>query len=89
MDELIVKSEVEPLPYGFPPRERPIQIYLKYGIINLDKPRGPTSHTVTKWVREILGFKGKVGHSGTLEPHSGAGRSQGKWGTPNTPGEIY
>jgi predicted rRNA pseudouridine synthase len=36
------------------------------GIIVLDKPRGPSSHQVTAWVKEILGVP--VGHSGTLDP---------------------
>jgi H/ACA ribonucleoprotein complex subunit 4 len=38
------------------------------GVINLDKPRGPTSHEVTAWVRQMLGIK-KTGHAGTLDPH--------------------
>jgi len=37
-------------------------------IIVVDKPRGPSSHQVTAWVRDILGVE-KVGHSGTLDPH--------------------
>jgi H/ACA ribonucleoprotein complex subunit 4 len=42
-------------------RERP-----KTGIIVLDKPRGPTSHQVTAWVKEMVGTP--AGHSGTLDP---------------------
>jgi len=64
---LLVKEEAEPGPYGYRPRERPIDMYLDYGAINLDKPSGPTSHEVTRWVRTILGFPGRVGHCGTLE----------------------
>lgn len=40
---------------------------LRKGVINLDKPPGPTSHEVVAWIRDILGVK-KVGHSGTLDP---------------------
>lgn len=65
--EIIVKSEEETDPrYGHKPEERPINEYIKFGIINLDKPPGPSSHEVTAWVRKILGVK-KAGHGGTLE----------------------
>jgi len=67
-EELIVKSIAEPGPYGYRPYERPILFYIDYGIINLDKPRGPTSHTVTKLVKRILEYPGKIGHCGTLDP---------------------
>jgi H/ACA ribonucleoprotein complex subunit 4 len=40
---------------------------LDAGLINLDKPQGPTSHQVTAWVRDILGLK-RIGHGGTLDP---------------------
>ncbi len=36
------------------------------GIVIIDKPRGPTSHQVTAWVREMLGVQ--AGHTGTLDP---------------------
>ena len=52
---------------GIHPLERPIELYLSYGVINLDKPRGPTSHQVATWVRRILGVS-KAGHGGTLDP---------------------
>ncbi len=67
-EELIAKSIEEPGPYGYRPRERPLLFYLDHGIINLDKPRGPTSHTVTKLVKRILEYPGKIGHCGTLDP---------------------
>ena len=35
--------------------------------IVLDKPKGPTSHQVDYWVREITGIQ-RVGHVGTLDP---------------------
>jgi H/ACA ribonucleoprotein complex subunit 4 len=34
----------------------------------LDKPRGPTSHQVTAWARDLLGI-GAAGHAGTLDPN--------------------
>ncbi|MCI4368688.1 MAG: RNA-guided pseudouridylation complex pseudouridine synthase subunit Cbf5 [Thermoplasmata archaeon] len=34
----------------------------------VDKPRGPSSHQVTAWVRDIL-FVPKAGHAGTLDPN--------------------
>src|ERR1041385_9003717 len=37
------------------------------GILNLDKPRGMTSHDAVAAVRRILGIKA-VGHTGTLDP---------------------
>jgi len=42
---------------------------LKYtsGIILIDKPRGPSSHQVAAWVRELTGIL-QVGHTGTLDP---------------------
>jgi len=40
---------------------------LKYGLVALDKPRGPSSHEVVAWVRRILGVE-RAGHSGTLDP---------------------
>src|SRR5215813_9516184 len=37
------------------------------GILNLDKPRGITSHDAVAAVRRILGIRA-VGHTGTLDP---------------------
>ena len=53
--------------FGHYPDSRPIDTLLKYGVINLDKPSGPTSHQVSFFVSQILGVK-KAGHSGTLDP---------------------
>ena len=53
--------------YGSDPWNRSVEELLKFGIVNLDKPRGPTSHQVVSWVKEILGIK-KAGHGGTLDP---------------------
>jgi H/ACA ribonucleoprotein complex subunit 4 len=40
---------------------------MNYGVINLDKPSGPSSHQVASWVRDIFELE-KVGHGGTLDP---------------------
>jgi tRNA pseudouridine55 synthase len=39
------------------------------GILNLDKPRGMTSHDAVAAVRRILGIRA-VGHTGTLDPEA-------------------
>jgi len=56
-----------PLPYGCSPLARPIDEYLRYGILNLDKPVNPSSHEVVSWIKKIMGCE-KTGHSGTLDP---------------------
>ena len=67
--ETIIKAE-DPTDekYGRKPCERPIEEYIQKGVINLDKPAGPTSHEVTSWVKKILQIE-KAGHSGTLDPN--------------------
>ena len=54
--------------YGCRPEDRKTEDLVNFGIINLDKPQGPTSHQVTSYVRDILKVK-KCGHSGTLDPN--------------------
>lgn len=41
---------------------------LKYGVINLDKTSGPSSHEVVSWVKRMIPGCEKTGHSGTLDP---------------------
>jgi len=66
--KVIVKRESITNPdYGCNPNERPTEELVKYGIININKPRGPTSHQVSSYLKHILGIK-KSGHSGTLDP---------------------
>ncbi len=55
--------------YGVLPYQREIKNHINFGVINLDKPPGPTSHEVVAWVKKILGVD-KAGHGGTLEPAS-------------------
>ena len=53
--------------YGWIPSERPTEKYIEYGVINLDKPPGPTSHEVVAWIKRMFNIK-RAGHGGTLEP---------------------
>lgn len=65
---LIKSDELDSDPsYGCDPDKRGIENYIRLGIVNLDKPSGPTSHQVTSWVKDILHVE-KAGHSGTLDP---------------------
>jgi H/ACA ribonucleoprotein complex subunit 4 len=66
--KVIVRLDEEPGKYGFYPDKRPMDYHLNYGMVNLDKPSGPTSHQVSSWARDVLGLK-KAGHSGTLDPN--------------------
>ncbi len=48
-------------------RERPLEELLRFCIVNLDKPSGPTSFSAARLVARILGRK-KFAHFGTLDP---------------------
>jgi len=67
--EVLIKDEnAETNPdWGFPPEKRPIEMHIQFGVINLDKPPGPTSHEVVAWIKKILNLE-KAGHGGTLDP---------------------
>ncbi|MDO8517118.1 MAG: RNA-guided pseudouridylation complex pseudouridine synthase subunit Cbf5 [Nanoarchaeota archaeon] len=47
--------------------EKPISELLEFSVINIDKPSGPTSFSVSDFVRKELGLK-KTSHFGTLDP---------------------
>jgi len=67
-DRLNVRTaHYTPLPVGHSPLRRPIADYVRYGVINLDKPANPSSHEVVAWIKKILRVE-KTGHSGTLDP---------------------
>lgn len=53
---------------GTPPGERSVKQLLEFGIIPIDKPRGPSSHEVSSLVRKLTGAP-RTGHSGTLDPN--------------------
>ena len=65
--ELLRKRGLHDPKYGCKPSERPAKEYIRYGIINLDKPAGPTSHEVAAWVKRIMHLEA-IGHGGTLDP---------------------
>lgn len=53
---------------GCRPEERSTEEIINYGVVNINKPQGPTSHQASDYVQKILHIK-KSGHSGTLDPH--------------------
>lgn len=53
--------------FGKHPTERTSEELFNYGIINVDKPKGPTSHQVADYLKKILKIE-RTGHSGTLDP---------------------
>jgi H/ACA ribonucleoprotein complex subunit 4 len=65
---LLTKAEEETdLSHGCKPQERSPQDYIRFGVINLDKPSGPSSHEVAAWTKRLLNLK-HAGHGGTLDP---------------------
>ena len=68
MEDPLIKAESVTDPdHGCDPRERPIMEHIQKGVVNLDKPMGPTSHEIDSWVKKILHVE-KTGHGGTLDP---------------------
>jgi H/ACA ribonucleoprotein complex subunit 4 len=67
-DELNVRTgHYTPIPSGYTPLRRPLVEYVRYGVVNLDKPSNPSSHEVVAWIKRMLRLE-KTGHSGTLDP---------------------
>lgn len=64
----IVAAETDPR-WGSFPHERSIEELLMSGAVIIDKPRGPTSHQVVSWLKNILDIE-KAGHHGTLDPNT-------------------
>ena len=66
--EMFIKKNSETnWDYGQDPNKRNVEELINYGVINLNKPSGPTSHQVSDYVQRILNIS-KAGHSGTLDP---------------------
>jgi H/ACA ribonucleoprotein complex subunit 4 len=66
--KLLEKRQAETDPaFGCAPENRTAEVLLDFGIINLNKPAGPTSHQVSDYLQRILHIE-KAGHSGTLDP---------------------
>ncbi|MEF8776683.1 MAG: RNA-guided pseudouridylation complex pseudouridine synthase subunit Cbf5 [Haloarculaceae archaeon] len=49
------------------PEERSPADLLSFGVVNLDKPPGPSAHQVAGWVRDMTGQE-RAAHAGTLDP---------------------
>lgn len=64
--EVVVKFSCDTNPdYGHDPFNRPIEEHVRFGVVNLDKPPGPSSHEVVAWVKKMLNLE-RAGHGGTL-----------------------
>ena len=50
-----------------PPDDRDLDALRRFGVVNLDKPPGPSAHQVAAWVRDATG-QDRVAHGGTLDP---------------------
>jgi len=50
-----------------PPGTRSLPALLSFGVVNLDKPPGPSAHQVAGWVRDLAGVD-RAAHAGTLDP---------------------
>ena len=67
--KILVKTEFKTdSKLGCKPEERKTEEIINYGVININKCQGPTSHQVSDFVQKILHIN-KSGHSGTLDPH--------------------
>jgi tRNA pseudouridine55 synthase len=50
-----------------PPAERSTEQLCAFGVVNLDKPPGPSAHEVSAWTRDLVGTE-RAAHAGTLDP---------------------
>lgn len=67
-EEILIRKESSTdNSFGCFPEKRDMEAVLNYGIVNINKPKGPSSHQVSAYVQGILGIS-KSGHSGTLDP---------------------
>ncbi len=66
-------------PLRSPPGERSVAELLRFGVVNVDKPAGPSSHQLSAWVRDAINDAlatldpdgppiDGVAHAGTLDP---------------------
>jgi len=73
-EQVKIEEETDPS-YGCLPEKRTLDQHIRFGLINLDKPSGPSSHEVVAWVKRLLRLK-HAGHGGTLEAETWAGAIQ-------------
>ena len=64
---LVKKEATTNKELGCNPEDRKTEQIINYGIVNINKPIGPTSHQVADFVQKILHIN-KSGHAGTLDP---------------------
>lgn len=64
---ITIKDATSNPDFGSIPEERTTEEIINYGIVIIDKPKGPTSHQVADFVKQILKIE-KSGHTGTLDP---------------------
>jgi tRNA pseudouridine55 synthase len=50
-----------------PPDDRSRSDVETFGVVNVDKPPGPSAHQVAAWVRDLVGVD-RAAHAGTLDP---------------------
>jgi tRNA pseudouridine55 synthase len=50
-----------------PPDDRSRADREAFGVVNLDKPPGPSAHQVAAWIRDLVGVD-RAAHGGTLDP---------------------
>ncbi|MFC5280111.1 RNA-guided pseudouridylation complex pseudouridine synthase subunit Cbf5 [Halorubrum rubrum] len=66
-------------PIRAPPGERSVPELLRFGVVNVDKPAGPSSHQLSAWIRDAINDAlavidpdgpriDGVAHAGTLDP---------------------
>src|SRR3989344_6009652 len=66
--DILVRNESETdAKFGRRPEERSVEQLVQYGVINVNKPAGPTSHQVADHVKKMVGVA-RAGHAGTLDP---------------------
>ena len=65
---LVKKESLTDPNQGCNPNERTVKDLINLGVINLNKPQGPTSHLTSDYLKKILNLS-KAGHSGTLDPN--------------------
>ncbi len=67
--EIIVRADEKTNPaYGKPVGDQTMQELLDSGFVVINKPRGPTSHQISEYTKNIVGVE-TSGHSGTLDPN--------------------
>ena len=67
-DIFVKREEATNEKFGKRQEDRSVGELIDFGVINLDKPPGPTSHQTSDYVQKIVGIE-KAGHGGSLDPN--------------------